>query len=271
MVRLVGVGDNTVDQYLHLGLMFPGGNAVNVPVLAQRLGHQGSYIGWLGNDVYGRLILDALAQEGIDTSRCRVVEGENAHCEVNLIDNDRVFGASTPGVTTQIALNDHDLAYIAAYDLAHTSIYSRLERDLPALHRAAALVSFDFSQNWTEDYLRQHAPYVDFALLSYPSQTVEEVERLMLWVHQLGPQLVLVTQGSAGARVLLDGEITHTGIMETEVVDTLGAGDSFIARFLVEHLSGTPVADAMRLAAESAAHTCTYYGAFGYGTPIVVT
>ncbi len=64
MVRVIGVGDNTVDRYLHLGRMFPGGNAVNVAVHARRLGHEASYIGWLGTDRYGRLLLDGLAAEG---------------------------------------------------------------------------------------------------------------------------------------------------------------------------------------------------------------
>ena len=65
-MRIVGVGDNTVDKYLHLKMMFPGGNAVNVPVLARRYGHDASYIGWLGDDTYGHLILDALVAEGLD-------------------------------------------------------------------------------------------------------------------------------------------------------------------------------------------------------------
>lgn len=271
MIRVVGVGDNTVDMYLHLGQMFPGGNAVNVAVLAQRYGQQGSYLGWLGDDVFGRLLLDALAKEGIDTSHCRVLPGENAHCEINLVDNDRVFGASTSGVTTQIALTEEDLAYIAAHDLAHTSIYSYIEADLPKLKSTGTPVSFDFSSDWTREYLQQQLPYVDFAILSCPDLTLEETESMMHWVHQQGPRLVLVTQGSAGARVLTEGKFYHTGIVETEVIDTLGAGDSFIARFLVEHLNGVAIPDALQLAAQSAAQTCTHYGAFGHGIPIPVS
>lgn len=268
MIRIAGVGDNTVDMYVHLGQMFPGGNAVNVAVLAQRYGHQGSYLGWLGNDVYGQLVLDALAKESIDTSRCRVVQGENGHCEINLVDGDRVFGNSTHGVNTQLALNDDDLAYIATHDLVHTSIYSHIERDLPKLQQSNVPVSFDFSQDWSKEYLAEHLPHVDYAILSYPLQSIEETERLMRWVHQQGPRLVLVTQGSAGARVLVDDNIEHVGIVESEVIDTLGAGDSFIARFLVEYLSNVSIPDALQMAAQSAAHTCTYNGAFGHGAPI---
>lgn len=269
MLRVVGVGDNTVDMYVHLGLMFPGGNALNVAALARRFGHQASYLGWLGNDVYGQLILDVLATESIDTTRCRIVDDENGYCEIDLVDGDRRFGASTPGSSTQLALNDDDIAYIARHDLIHTSIHSHIERDLPKLRQLGVPVSFDFSQDWSEDYLSEQLPYVDYAILSYPAQSIEDTERLMRWVHQQGPKLVLVTQGSAGARALVDDTIYHVGVVETDVIDTLGAGDSFIARFLVETLSGAATQDALQRAAQSAAETCTYNGAFGHGAPLV--
>ena len=37
-VKVLGIGDNVVDKYLNLGLMFPGGNALNVAVFAHRYG-----------------------------------------------------------------------------------------------------------------------------------------------------------------------------------------------------------------------------------------
>ena len=153
MTRVVGVGDNTIDKYLHLGLMFPGGNAVNVPVLAQRYGHPASYIGWLGNDALGRLLLEALAEEGVDTTRCRVVEEPNDWCEVSLVDGDRVFGQSDNGVTVQLALTEADLTFVQQYDVTHTSICSYIEDDVPRLSQASALLSFDFSQGWDREYL----------------------------------------------------------------------------------------------------------------------
>ncbi len=268
MASVIGVGDNTVDKYMHLGRMFPGGNAVNVPVLAHRHGHPASYIGWFGNDVYGKLLVTALQDEGIDISRCRVIEGENAHCEVSLVDGDRVFGASTGGVTTLIALEEEDLAYVRQHALTHTSIYSHIEGDLAKLSEAANTLSFDFSSSWSREYLATHLPAVDIALLSYPDQPRATVEDLMRWVHARGPRLVLVTQGADGALVFDGQRIYHQGVVETEVVDTLGAGDAFAARFLVDYLDGTAIEDAMAHAARSAAETCGYYGAFGHGAAI---
>lgn len=49
-MKLIAVGDNVVDYYQDQETFYPGGNALNVAVLAKRLGHESSYIGIVGND-----------------------------------------------------------------------------------------------------------------------------------------------------------------------------------------------------------------------------
>ncbi|TMJ43607.1 MAG: hypothetical protein E6G89_01160 [Alphaproteobacteria bacterium] len=56
--------------------------------------------------------------------------------------------------------------------------------------------------------------------------------------------------------------------LASEHVDTLGAGDGFIAAFLLATLKGEAIEAALNRGAEYAAHVCTYRGAFGYETPI---
>lgn len=264
-MRVIGVGDNTVDQYLHLQRMFPGGNAVNVPVLARRYGQQASYLGWLGDDALGQLLLNALAIEGVDTSHCRVVTGANAYCQVSLVDGDRVFGQSSAGVSRQIMLTEEDLAFIQQHDLVHTSVYSHIWHELPRLRQVAPRLSFDFSQGWQRARLAETLPYVTFAFLSSPDTSYQETVDLLQWAQAQGPSIAVVTQGREGA-LAFDGErLYQQPIVETTVVDTLGAGDAFIARFLVEYNSGQSIEASMAQAAASAAETCGYYGAFGHG------
>jgi fructoselysine 6-kinase len=267
VVSIIGVGDNTMDQYIHLRRMFPGGNAVNVPVLARRYGHRAGYIGWLGNDALGRLLLDALVEEGVDVSRCRVVEGPNAYCQVSLVDGDRVFGESSAGVTPLLALTEDDLVFIRQHDIAHTSIYSHIEKDLPRLSWAANRLSFDFSQGWKRDYLAQALPHVSYAFLSCSHVSEDETGDLLRWAHAWGPNIIVATRGRHGALAYDGQRLYRQGVVETTVVDTLGAGDAFIARFLVEFNRGESVEGSLALAAVSAAETCGYYGAFERGAP----
>ena len=265
MPDLIGVGDNTVDKYLHLRQMFPGGNAVNVAVLAKRFGLQTSYLGRLGNDQYGALILDALKAEGVDISHVQQVEGPNAHAEESVVDGVRVFGPADHGVSAQLELREADFDFIRKHRLAHTSIYSHLETQVQRLSQAVELLSFDFSMDWQKETLTQTAPHVDIAILSYPEQSKEAAADLARWTVSLGPQLALVTQGDQGAVLYSKHKLYHQDIVVTEVVDTMGAGDAFTARLLVEYLGGTPLSQALEKAAYSAAQTCGYLGAIGYG------
>jgi fructoselysine 6-kinase len=265
MVRVIGVGDNTVDTYIHLEMLFPGGNAVNVPVLAQRYGHQGSYIGWIGTDRRGDILVSAMRQEGIDISRCRIVEGITSYSEVDLVDGDRVFGEWDQGVTTQINLNDDDFAFIRDHDLAHTSRYSCLDRQLLQLKAAARTLSFDFASDWTREYVAETLPHVDIAFLSNAGASHEMSVDLLRWAQSHGPQIVIATRGTAPVLALVNGTLHTQEVIAVEAVDTLGAGDAFAARFLVEHLNGTPIQATLERATESAAEACGYNGAFGYG------
>jgi len=264
-MRLIGVGDNTADVYLHMGRMFPGGNAVNTAAFASRFGHQSSYLGWVGRDRAGKLILDALQAEGVDTSHCRQVDGSTAYCEIDLVDGDRVFGESDPGVRLQIRLTESDLEFIAEHDLVHTSIYSGLEQQLPQLAASASRLSFDFSDESNIDTLTKTLPYVKIAAISFPGQTSVEVENLLEWAHARGPEIVLVTQGESGAFAYNGDRVVFQPVVEIDVVDTLGAGDAFLTRFLVTYYSGADLETAMQGAAHEAAEACRSYGAFGHG------
>jgi fructoselysine 6-kinase len=271
MVSIIGVGDNTVDCYLHLGKMFPGGNAVNVPVLAHRYGASTSYLGWLADDARGKLIKESLESEDIDLTHCRVVDGENAFCEVNIVDGERVFGQYSEGVCDQLSLTEHDFSFISKHDLVHTSLYSFIEPYLPALKEKSKALSFDFTSDWDQDYLQSNAKYVDIAILSSQASTLEENRDMMVWLYQQGPKIVLVTGGEQGALLYSGQEFFFQPVIPSaNVIDTLGAGDAFAARFLVEYLKGTSMQDALHSAGVSAADTCGYHGAFGYGAPITV-
>lgn len=266
MTRLIGVGDNTVDTYLHKRMMFPGGNALNVAVLAHRYGHPAAYLGWLGNDERGALIMNALADEGIDTSHCRVLESEpTAYSTVTLVDGDRVFGESKHGATNLIKLEKDDYAYISTFDLVHTSVFSYLESQIQELKQASQRLSFDFSQYLEDEYLQKILPYVDIAFFSLADLDQQGMDDLMRKAIHSGPSLVVMTRGKDGAWVFDGSKLYHQEVIPVQAVDTLGAGDAFAARFLVEYVDGTPIQTAMKRAAESAAQNCTWFGAFGYG------
>jgi fructoselysine 6-kinase len=263
--QLLAIGDNVVDRYVDQGFMYPGGNAVNVAVHARRCGVASGYVGAVGTDLAGRTVLDALVQEGVDTTLTRVVEGPNAYAVVRVVEGNRVFGSGDVGVS-RFRLSERDLGLAGRVPVVHTGECSMVEDQLPRLAAAAQRLSFDFSERpW--DYVREHAVHADIAIRSCPGTTPDDAFDQARALQALGPRLVAVTLGADGA-VVLDGErMAYAAPPAGPVVDTLGAGDAFIARLLVGLLADEPLQTLVTAATGYATSTCASFGAFGYRTP----
>ena len=74
-------------------------------------------------------------------------------------------------------------------------------------------------------------------------------------------KIVIVTCGEKGSRVYYDGEVNFEPTPQVEVVDTIGAGDSFTAAFVATLLQGKTVVEAHCQAVAVSAATCTHEGA----------
>jgi fructoselysine 6-kinase len=77
-----------------------------------------------------------------------------------------------------------------------------------------------------------------------------------------GARTAVVTCGAAGS-VASDGKtLARTGATPVDVVDTLGAGDTFIAGFLAARLDGRDLEQCLRAGRDLAATTCGHLGGF---------
>ena len=276
MVKVLGVGDNVVDRYLNLGLMFPGGNALNVAVFAGMNNARAGYLGKFGNDEPARHIQSVLSEIGIDTSHCRYFEGENGYADVNLLDGDRIFINSNKGGVakkTPWNFNILDSEYLKSFDLIHSSLNSYIEKDLKFIRANSKLVSFDFSCRWNDDYLAQVCPSIDFAFFSASHLTIEKMENEMLKAREAGCSIVCSTRGEDGAYALVGRKrFVFVKAKVVKPIDTMGAGDAWIASFLVNYLMDPSTDDQkiknnMIAAADFSSVICKTYGAFGYGMP----
>ena len=207
---LLAVGDNVVDRYVEAGYMYPGGNAVNVAVHARRNGATSAYLGAVGTDRAGQVVLAALEEEGVDTTLTRQVDGPNAYADVRVVDGNRVFGGADVGIS-RFALGQDDLAAAAAFDVVHTGECSMVEEQLQDLADAARILSFDFSERpW--DYVQTHAPKVSVAIWSMPGGDRASAEDRAARLRELGPSVVAITMGAGGAVLLRDGTFAYSPV-----------------------------------------------------------
>ena len=147
MKRIACIGDNCIDCYDETGERYPGGNPVNVSVYFQRLGTSSSYIGAVGNDEDGRMIIESLRGKGVDTSHVKVLDGNTAITHVQRIDGERVFKDSDSGVTAQLSLSEEDIEFIAEHDMAVTGLWGYTEPFLPILKKRGIPIAYDASDH----------------------------------------------------------------------------------------------------------------------------
>lgn len=265
-LRIASIGDNDVDCYEQLGEMYPGGNCLNVSVFARRFGARSDYIGRIGDDAGGVAIRNALAAEQVGTRRLLTVRGSTAWCRIGVSGGERTFLANELGVSRFVPEPD-DLAAIAGADAVHVGATSGLDGWVPELSSRARL-SYDFAVRRDPEHIAEIAPRAFLSTFSGSELTGEEAERLAARAVLAGSAWVLVTRGSRGAILARGDERWACGATRVEVVDTLGAGDTFLARTLVGLLSGEEPGSAIEAASREAAETCRRFGAFGHAAPL---
>jgi fructoselysine 6-kinase len=263
MVSILTARDNVVDCYFDEGRLFAGGNALNVAVHARRAGARTAYAGTVGTDPAGAYIQSSLAREGVSTDFLQVRPGSTAYCVIERNDGDRVFREVGLGVS-QAEYDGGFLSPSSGFDAVHLSVSSLLEDLAPELASVSRL-SFDFSTKRDAALLSAVAPHCYLASFSGGDLTRPEALDLARRATALGATWALVTRGAEGA-VLAGRERTcEAPAANTTVVDTLGAGDTFIATVLTELLKGTSPREALAKASEASALTCSRLGAFGQG------
>ena len=240
MIKIACAGDNCVDYYDNTGESFPGGNPVNVSVYVRRLGGQSAYLGAVGTDDFGKQMCAALQEKGVDVSHVQILSGKTAFTHVERINGERVFGDYDEGVMADFRLRQADFDFRAM--------------GIP--------VAFDGAERPLDEAGRIALPHVNVAFFSDDASDEESLKARILEIAALGPQIVVATRGGKGS-LAYDGESFYPGqIVPCSVVDTMGAGDSFIAGFLMAWLKKESIPACMRAGAENAAVTLGYPGAW---------
>ena len=281
-VSVVGFGDNVVDIYTHSNKQYPGGNCVNFAVYAKMFGAKRSaYMGYFGTDVNADHVIEALHNEKIETVKCKKISGENGYSRCKLENGDRVFlDYNEGGVRRRLIyeLDEFDIEYLKQFDLVHCGNYCYMESQLPKIKEANIPLSFDFSDDSTEEYYMQIAPLVTYAFCSYDG-TDEEVKKHLKKVSDLGPEIVCASRGAKGCMLYCNGKYYEQKAVPIEkVVDTMGAGDSLITTFMVGYTDARKkgisqdeaIVSSIAEAAKFAAEICQIDGAFGYGREILM-
>jgi sugar/nucleoside kinase (ribokinase family) len=238
-----------------------GGSAAIMACAAARLGLSTGLVGVVGDDFLGRFMREAVADFGVDVAGV-VVDGE-APTGISVVivrgDDRAILTALGTIPALSAALVDVELLRSARH--VHVSSYflqERLREELPALlaeaKSAGATVSIDPNWDPREEWdggLLETLRSAD--LLFVNAEEVgrigreDEVEAAARKLTQHGPQVV-VKLGAEGALFVRGAELVRASAPRVDLVDTVGAGDTFDAGFLAGFLSGRSDEESLRLA-----------------------
>jgi len=265
-MRVLAIGDNCIDDYAELGRRFPGGNALNVAVYSSKyLDVQSDYVGIIGTDDYGDYMLEQIQKNGLSTEHIIREPGLTAVTKILIRNGDRVFADYIEGVQKDAKLPYDKIPTPDNYDLLHFTVWGFGREHVQKLSETGkALLCCDFS-NQLEDPRTEILPYLDLAFFS-GSHLVKkgmDLEPVLRKLKERTKGTVVMTLGEYGSMVY-DGVQLYKGkALPVDVVDTLGAGDSYIAAYLCSKLQGKSIQESIDAGHRAATETCKRLGAWG--------
>jgi len=269
-MKVVSVGEITIDRYLRQGISRVGGISLNFAVHARRSGAEVvSLVSCVGDDPAGARVLSALAREGVDSSRVAVWPGRTAEIDIVVTeDGERHFpaGGYRPNVLRQLRVTDDIRRFVSRHDIAATYLGDDTPTDvleaLLPLRQGGVTVVVDFG-GWSGGR-RSRADYplfdaVDLAFVSGDEATVRELAA----ADRRPGNLVVVTLGAAGSVALTPGgPLSRPALPVERPVDATGCGDAFQAAFTVSYYRDGDVGRALERGAGQAAGVLGHFGAF---------
>lgn len=250
--------------------MAPGGKGANQALAARRAGAAVAHHSAVGNDAFAGLALELLKQDGVDLSGVATAdthtgiamilvdtEGENviavlpgANATVGAAQVERALAGRGPGdilmLQQEIPMETNRLALEQARRQGVTTILN-IAPFVPETATLAHLASILIANE------------SEFALLA--GDFGDRLEHTMARLAAERGQTIIVTLGADGARIASDDKLISVPSWPVEVIDTVGAGDTFCGYLAASLEAGADLESSARRAAKAASIACTLPGA----------
>lgn len=248
----------------------PGGAELNVAVGLSRLGHRAGWAGRLGDDEFGKEILAFARGEGVDVSRA----GLDPEAPTGLYFKEwralgqlRVYYYRAGSAASRMRFDELDLEYLISGEILHLtgitaalseSCHDLIERLLSAANERGVTVSFDvnvrqllFEGRDPRKILGPLAARADLLFLSDDEanllfggsdpSSVQDARRDIR-------AATVVVHRAEGAFAVEESGVSEKAAYRVDVVDTVGAGDAFVAGFLSGRLNGWSTGECLEMA-----------------------
>lgn len=240
----------------------PGGAPCNVLAMLSRLGKKTSFLGKVGNDMFGNMLKDTLIDAGIDTSNLYMDNSTNTTLAfvTTLDDGDREFSFyRNPGADMMLTedevneeyLKNAEIFHFGTLSMTHEGVKKATKKALDIAKENNLLISFDpnlrpllwDSLDNAKDQMRYGFKYCDILKISdneiqFVTGIDDYDEGIQSLIDEFHIPLVLLTCGKDGSRAYYKGKKVEQPGFTVKTIETTGAGDTFMGvslAYILDH------------------------------------
>lgn len=258
-----------------------GGAPMNVALHLKKLGLDAKFAGRVGDDKLGESLKNFLKNQGMDldlvqtdsqlpTSTVEVIIDSAKNARFDIIDNVAWDRIELVEDLLQTCKESHVLVFgtlASRHAITRSTISALIENS------GLKLIDVNLRPPYiNREIVEQLLHAADIAKLNDDElRTIAgwnhkefELHDLTRWfADKFNLETVCVTRGDKGALININGELIEHPGYKVNVVDTVGAGDAFLAAFLFKYLLGEPVVNTLTFACATGALVASKKG----GTP----
>ena len=275
--KIPTVGETILGDVYNVG---PGGKGCNQAIAISRLGGKVNFISKLGKDNYGKLAIDKLKKDNIDTSN--IIISNKHQTGVAGIHVDRNTGKNAiivvRGAPASLTIDEIDTNIIKKSKIFLTQLEIPLEVTLHCLRVAkenglinilnpapACKLNNDFFK--LVDYFTPNETEAEFYTgikINNEIDAKKSAQKLL----KMGIKKVIITLGEKGLFYSDGKEEIYVKATSVKAIDTTGAGDAFNGGFSFALLKGKKIKECLEIANKVAGLSTTKLGA-GDGMPFL--
>lgn len=241
----------------------PGGAPCNVLALLQKMGKKTAFIGKVGDDMFGRLLQERVANEGVDLTG--LVMSKDVNTTLAFVqtfeDGDRDFSFyRNPGADMSLEKDEVNVDLIkkakifhfGTLSMTHEGVEQASVKAIETAKEAGCLLSFDpnlreplwSSLNKAKEKIAYGMSQCD--ILKISDNEIEfmtgesDIEKgMQILIEKYQPKIAFATLGIAGSIAFYKGmKVYEAGMENPDTIETTGAGDTFMGaslNYILEH------------------------------------
>jgi len=276
---LITVGESLVELSSNIKLKdaeclhkYYGGDSLVVALAAKRLNSNVGFITCLGNDAFKDFMLSSWNQEGLDTSKVRIVDDKNGLYLVSRAENhDKEFIYYRKKIApAKLSIDDIDEDYIKSAKIIYASgITQSLSLNAREAVKKAFKIARDngiltaYDPNFSSlistkedarEYFDEIIELTDILFMSskYDTKSIFEInslENITKRISDFGVQTIVIkSSADKGYHLKTLQNLSFIPFYTENIVDTTSSGDAFNGAFLSAYAAGYSPAEAAKIA-----------------------